>query len=67
MHQLVTQQMPSHAHTQTTAVSTGGHGSQYANVGDGQFSAAGDTASTGGGQAHPNLPPTLVVNCVIKT
>lgn len=25
------------------------------------------TGSAGGGQAHPNLPPTLVVNYVIKT
>lgn len=25
------------------------------------------TSSAGGGQAHPNLPPTLVVNYVIKT
>lgn len=66
VHQLVTQQMPAHTHTQTS-VSTGGSGSQYANVGDGQFSAAGETASTGDGQAHPNVQPTLVTNYIIKT
>ena len=30
-------------------------------------SVSGDTGSTGGGQAHPNLPPTLIAQYLIKT
>lgn len=66
VHALAAGQMPAHTHTQT-AVTTSGSGSQYANVGDGQFAAAGETASTGGGQSHPNVQPTLVLNYIVKT
>lgn len=66
VHTLVTAQVPAHTHTQT-GVATSGSGAQYANVGDGQFAAAGETSSTGGGQAHPTLQPTIITNYIIKT
>jgi microcystin-dependent protein len=65
VHQLATAQIPAHTHTQTAAAILSG--SQYANVGDGQLGSAGETSSTGGGQAHPNVQPTMVLNYIIKT
>ncbi len=66
-HTLTTAQMPAHTHQQT------GNNGQATSAGS--FQIAGNlntvginsTQSTGGGQAHPNVQPTLLVNWLIKT
>lgn len=62
---LTTPQIPSHTHTlgATSASAVGaGAGNGIWNNGSGL-----STASAGGGQAHANVQPTLVVNKIIKT
>jgi microcystin-dependent protein len=67
VHTLTTPQMPAHNHslggsynTNRTTGSGGGENilSQLA---------ATNTGNTGGGQAHPNTPPTMILNKIIKT
>lgn len=66
-HTLTTPQMPAHTHNQT------GNTGQATSAG--AFSIAGTlntlsinaTQSTGGGQSHPNVQPTLICNKIIKT
>lgn len=66
VHALAVSQMPAHAHNVTAAVV--GSGASYANVGDGTLgNSATPTDSMGGGQAHPNVQPTMVLNYIIKT
>ena len=45
----------------------GAGGSAYTPGGEQNANSTLTTSSAGGGQAHPNLQPTLVVNYVIKT
>lgn len=59
-HTLTTTEMPSHTHTGGVA---GGSG---ALVSCGGSSLGGNTGSTGGGGAHQNTQPTLVLNKIIK-
>jgi microcystin-dependent protein len=60
-------QMPAHVHSGVTP-STGGTGGLAGGCGGGgSISATGDTNSTGGGGAHTNLPPTIMLNYIIKT
>lgn len=66
VHTLTTPQMPSHEHMAGTVItgrntSTGG-GEQLMYSGTTEASAA-----TGGGQAHPNVQPTILLNYIIKT
>lgn len=64
---LTTPQMPAHTHAQT--------GQNGGTVSAGAFFVAGNfstvqgqaTGSTGGGQAHPNVQPTVVTTYIIKT
>lgn len=66
VHLLNINQMPAHTHTVTAA--SVGTGQSYANVGEaniGNTSLASDSA--GGGQAHPNVQPTMVLNYIVKT
>lgn len=58
-HTLTTNEMPAHTHS-FTQENTRGTGSLGAGNGDSSFSTV-NTSSTGGGQAHNNMPPYLVV------
>jgi microcystin-dependent protein len=60
-HTLTEAQMPAHTHNANTG--SGGGGSM--GIGDSGSSSA--TSSTGGGQAHPNVQPTLITTYIIKT
>jgi microcystin-dependent protein len=64
-HTLTTAEMPAHTHT----VPSGGAGaSNYALGGPaGSFSASQTTGSEGGGGAHNNVQPTIILNYIIKT
>jgi len=65
-HQLTEAQMPAHVHN--TNVSQGVASGSIAAFTGGQFNTAGfNTSSTGGGQAHPNVQPTIILNQIIKT
>lgn len=65
-HVLTVGQMPAHTHSQSGL--TGGPNHALAtNYPDGPYNVGGSTGSAGGGQAHPNVQPTLVLNYVIKT
>lgn len=61
-HTLTTAQMPSHTHSERTA--DGGGGDGEINTGN---PAAGTTGATGGGGAHQNTQPTMMLNYIIKT
>lgn len=65
VHALGIEQIPAHTHTYTNLGDSGG--SAYTPGGEQSANSTLTTSSAGGGQAHPNLPPTLVVNYVIKT
>lgn len=70
-HTLTTSEMPSHSHTQRSGASlnvTGGanSGLAYDHFGS-TINSNMVTADTGGGQAHNNLQPYLVVNYIVKT
>lgn len=58
-HTLTINEMPAHTHS-FTEENTRGAGSLGAGNGDSSFSTV-NTSSTGGGQAHNNMPPYLVV------
>lgn len=67
VHTLTTPQMPAHTHdiTSITSRNTASGGSdEVAEEGSG---ATMPTNSAGGGQAHPNIQPTIILNYVIKT
>lgn len=61
-HTLTTPQMPAHTHTFTAVISTGSGGTG----GGSSTASASTTASTGGGQSHPNMQPTIITNYIIK-
>ena len=65
-HTLTTPQIPAHTHNTGTTI-----GSRNTSAGGGETIVyAGATytgTATGGGQAHPNVQPTLVTNYIIKT
>ena len=62
---LAVAQIPSHTHT--VAYGTGGSGSDVKIDGTPDPTGTINTGSTGGGGAHSNIPPALIVNFVIKT
>jgi len=63
-HTLTVDEMPSHSHSYTGYTSLGASGSG----GNAQLSATSEsTSSTGGGQAHNNVQPTIILNYIIKT
>jgi microcystin-dependent protein len=66
VHTLTEAQMPSHSHTANYQTGTGG--SAYPGFdGSGDQVTSGQTSSTGGGQAHNNVQPTIILNYIIKT
>lgn len=68
-HTLTVTQMPAHTHAilqnGNDAITTTGGTTNYRPGAD--TAASGSTVSTGGGQAHPNAQPTIVLNSIIKT
>lgn len=64
VHGLVTEQMPAHVHDISTLSGSGG--SDLAPGGTSQF-ATSSSGAAGGGQSHPNVQPTIVMNYIIKT
>ena len=62
-HQQVTAEMPAHTHSFSAVISTGQGGSSTG----ASTQTSGTTGSTGGGLAHPNVQPTLLMNYIIKT
>jgi microcystin-dependent protein len=61
-HTLTQTEMPAHTHTVSTVVVGGGLGGGSQNGVGGV-----NTGSTGGGAAHNNVQPTIVLNYIIKT
>ena len=71
-HTLTVDEMPSHNHRQTVTASRAGSGSIYAswnanNLFGNTDKAARNTLNTGGGNAHNNMPPYIVVNIWKRT
>jgi len=69
-HTLTSTEMPSHTHTTESAYNGGTSGSRLSNAnaagsGTSAFSYFA-TSSTGGGGAHNNVQPTMVMNYIIK-
>lgn len=66
LHSLALNQIPSHSHniSSNAAASAGSASRSPADPG---ASFTNTSATAGGGQAHPNLQPTLVLNKIIKT
>lgn len=66
-HTLITAEMPAHTHA-TDSRLNGGTGSNANIAGSGSATNGTiDTSSTGGGGAHNNLQPYIVLNYIIKT
>lgn len=70
-HALVTAQMPSHVHNTYNQTNGGilnnGATTYVGSAGNSNDTSQTATISTGGGQAHPNVQPTMVLNYLIKT
>jgi microcystin-dependent protein len=64
-HTLTTAELPAHTHS----VPSGGSGSSNYGLGgsSSSFSVSQTTGSTGNGDAHNNVQPTLILNYIIKT
>jgi len=62
-------QMPSHSHTYTAAgpSDTSANGQPQGGISDFDNYSNYSTSSIGGGDAHNNMPPALVLNYIIKT
>lgn len=60
-HALTIAQMPAHTHR----LASGSGGDFAFNNDSGSWASPRETSSTGGGEAHPNLQPTLILNYVI--
>ena len=60
-------QMPSHVHTLDPPVGQASGGSNKLYVQDQSIVVTAATESTGGDGAHSNIPPTIILNYIIKT
>jgi microcystin-dependent protein len=65
-HTLITAEMPAHTHTHSHTSTTSGGGSNLVGSVD-SSSVSEPTGSTGGGGAHNNVQPTIILNYIIKT
>lgn len=65
VHALGIEQIPSHSHNYSNLGGSGG--SSYSPGGESSAIEPYTTSSVGGGQAHPNVQPTIILNWVIKT
>lgn len=65
-HTLTTDEMPAHTHS-GIAVAPPASGAVYGDGTGGPFTKSGSTASTGGGDAHNNVQPYIVVNAWKRT
>lgn len=64
-HRLTVAEIPSHTHTYAITNQDGAQG--WAKNGNWNSYGTHNTGSTGGGNAHNNLPPYIVMNYIIKT
>ena len=62
-HTLTTAQMPAHTHTKGSTCG----GVNFSNGCSPGYADGGNTGSTGGGGAHQNMSPTIMLNYIIKT
>ena len=60
-HTLITDEIPSHSHTQTVSYSSGSTGWVNTWSGSNITGAAQNTGTAGGGKAHNNMPPYFVI------
>lgn len=67
IHALTVAQMPAHTHTLTNVTTASSVGSGATSGILNTYGSGYNTTSTGGGQAHPNMQPTIVCNYIIKT
>lgn len=65
VHTLLTAEMPSHTHSFNGGGLKSLAGDSVGN--DDYANSGGTTSSTGGGQAHNNVQPTIILNYIIKT
>lgn len=70
-HTLITAEMPAHTHTTTIGVSGANNGMFHNQNGttaasDGSVNGTDTSNSTGGGGAHNNVQPTIILNKIIK-
>lgn len=69
-HTLTVAEMPAHAHGQVVTANTGGTGVRRDWVEDGaafgRYAQGVETSPAGGGQAHNNMPPYLVIQWIIS-
>lgn len=63
---LTTNEMPSHSHTYKTAIPVSSGGGLATNGGAQTSGQSGYIENAGGGGAHKNIPPALVMNKIIK-
>jgi len=66
-HTLITAEMPSHTHALSDSYPGVNTGGSWQNQGGGYGGSIASIGSTGGGGAHLNVQPTLVLNYIIKT
>ena len=66
-HTLTVAEMPAHTHDQTYYANSGGTGENGGGNGTNATASTLDTSSKGSGGAHNNVPPILILGCIIKT
>ena len=68
-HTLTTSEMPAHSHTQRGSNAGSGTGTNYSSTASAgnQINTSMSTAANGGGGAHNNVQPTIILNKIIKT
>lgn len=65
-HELTTAEMPAHTHNMRTSFGVQGGGSFNTTNNSGGITNGASTSSTGAGDPHQNMPPTIILNYIIK-
>jgi microcystin-dependent protein len=65
-HTLTTAEIPAHTHTYTVPSGTAAGNLQRGDTAEGGTAETRTSASTGGGGAHTNVQPTIILNYIIK-